>query len=65
MYWDGVIDCSRSGNCPDASSCFAYESRSVLGATSCLIVRPGTVFCALAIDVCQNAGVRDGVLKVM
>jgi hypothetical protein len=68
VYWDGVIDWSRSGNWPDAWSCLAYESRSVLGATTCLMVRPGAVFWAvfwaLAIEVCQKAGVSDGLLKV-
>src|SRR5689334_7620640 len=59
------MDCSRSGNCPDAWSCLAYESRSVLGATICLICTPGTACSARAIEDFQNAGVSDGVLKVM
>jgi hypothetical protein len=40
-------------------------SRSVLGATTCLIEIPGTVACAAAMEDFQKDGVRSGVSKVM
>jgi hypothetical protein len=61
---DGVIDWSRSGNCPEACNCLAYASRSVLGATIFFTVTPGTFFSAPAIEVFQNDAVRLGVSKV-
>src|SRR5689334_3069309 len=60
----GLMEASRSGNCPDACSCLAYAFRSVLGATILLMCTPDTVDWAEVIESSQNFAVRAGVSKV-